>query len=212
MKELGEKLRRSRQEKNITLDEINQKTKIHLRYLEALEKGDPTPFAGEVYFKGALRSYAQMVGLNPDQVLELYHQIKQEMSLESMSPESKNRPATPPAPAGEQEKNESLDQQAREEQKGSKDSGVWRAWQNRLARSDQQTRPFWTTHQNLFNNGLALALVLALIVAGIWFSVYKIRGSSKPSGPPVPPPIEELPVEKPGDAPSGTGLPNLAWK
>lgn len=76
MQELGEQLRRARWEKNLTLKEISHQTKIQLRHLEALEKGDPTPFAGEVYFKGALRSYAGKVGLDPDQILNLYYELK----------------------------------------------------------------------------------------------------------------------------------------
>lgn len=76
MKELVELLKRARQEKQISLPELSEQTKIRLRLLEALEEGDVSLFAGEVYVKGAIRNYAEIVGLDPAEVMNLYYEIK----------------------------------------------------------------------------------------------------------------------------------------
>lgn len=81
MEEIGKLLREVRREKNITLDDISQKTKIQKKYLHALEEGDFSIFSGEIYIKGALRNYAQAAGLNADEILTLYNQFKNKQSF-----------------------------------------------------------------------------------------------------------------------------------
>ncbi len=76
MRELVELLQQARQEKQITLDEISNRTKIQKRYLEALEKGDLSLFAGEVYLKGTICNYAETVGLDPKDVLAVYRRLR----------------------------------------------------------------------------------------------------------------------------------------
>lgn len=76
MKRLGELLQQARLAKNLTLEEISGRTKIQHRYLEALERGDISPFAAEIYFKGALRNYAEMIDLNAQEVLDYYYRLK----------------------------------------------------------------------------------------------------------------------------------------
>ncbi|NLC51714.1 MAG: DUF4115 domain-containing protein [Firmicutes bacterium] len=73
MKEIADLLRKKREEQNISLQEISKQTKIQVRLLEALESGDPTPFAGDVYVKGALRSYADIVGLDDKEIIKAYN-------------------------------------------------------------------------------------------------------------------------------------------
>lgn len=115
MEKLGELLKQARREKNLTLEEIGERTKIQCRYLEALEGGDVSPFAGEVYIKGALRNYAETVGLDPQEVLELYRSLREEAvqaangqkagekapAAEKSQPverPQRARPSTPPEP------------------------------------------------------------------------------------------------------------------
>src|SRR5690606_38326079 len=61
----------------ITLQDIAEQTKVKIFRLEAFEKGDFSVFAGEVYLKGVIGSYAKAVGLNPAHVLEIYHRAQQ---------------------------------------------------------------------------------------------------------------------------------------
>lgn len=76
MKELGELLQKARQDNQLSLKEISEQTKIQIHYLEALENGDFDRFSGDVYLKGALKNYAEAAGLDPEEVLDLYHKLK----------------------------------------------------------------------------------------------------------------------------------------
>ncbi len=78
MEEIGEKLRSAREENNISLREINEKTKININMLEAMEKGDFSVFESDVYVTGALRHYAEAVGLDAREIVDQYKQLKKE--------------------------------------------------------------------------------------------------------------------------------------
>ena len=70
--ELGHILREARETKGYTLREVQDKTRINSRFLEALEMGDfdrlPTP----THVRGFLRNYARFLGLEPEPLLERY--------------------------------------------------------------------------------------------------------------------------------------------
>ena len=70
---LGGYLRRERESRHMSLQDISAATKIQLRFLEALEQDrydqlPPTPFV-----VGFLRSYAQCLSLAPDEIIAAYH-------------------------------------------------------------------------------------------------------------------------------------------
>ena len=69
---IGDKLRQARLKKNISLDELQQKTKIQKRYLEAIEKGAFDLLPGEYYVRTFLRQYAEVVGENGDHLVAIY--------------------------------------------------------------------------------------------------------------------------------------------
>ena len=83
MRELGDFLRQAREEKGVTLEEIQSRTKIRRRYLEALEEGEFRIIPGEVYLRGFLQNYAEAVGLQPRQVLEFYDRLRAAASVPS---------------------------------------------------------------------------------------------------------------------------------
>ncbi len=80
MQEIGTLLKKERQEKGISLEEISRKTKIQVRFLQSLEEGDFSCFAGKVYIKGALRNYADAIGINAGELLSYYERINEEKS------------------------------------------------------------------------------------------------------------------------------------
>lgn len=93
MKEIGELLQEAREKKGISLEAISKETKISVRQLRALEEGDFSSFAGKVYLKGALRNYAEAVGMDYRELFALYeHNI------------SKNIPAADGKKVGSSEK------------------------------------------------------------------------------------------------------------
>jgi len=76
LKEIGEYLHRVREEKKISLKEVQEATKISMRYLEAIDRGDFEGIPGEVYRKGFLVNFANAIGLNGQEILQKYNQLK----------------------------------------------------------------------------------------------------------------------------------------
>jgi len=68
--ELGLVLQKAREEKGISLDEIQRITKIQRRYLEAIERGHFHVLPGHFYARAFIKSYAEAVGLDPAYVLD----------------------------------------------------------------------------------------------------------------------------------------------
>ena len=58
----------------MTLEDIQEVTKIRKRYLEAIEKGEYNALPGAFYARAFIKSYAEALGLNPEQVLEQFAQ------------------------------------------------------------------------------------------------------------------------------------------
>ncbi|MDF2644673.1 MAG: hypothetical protein K0Q73_478 [Paenibacillus sp.] len=72
MSDLGHILRKTRQEKKISLDDLQEVTKIRKRYLEAIEEGNYKVLPGSFYVRAFIKSYAEAVGLDPTEVLNMY--------------------------------------------------------------------------------------------------------------------------------------------
>ena len=63
----GERLRRQRRHKNLSLTEIAAATKVGASHYAALERGDCSRWPGGVYNRAFIRAYANAVGLDPDE-------------------------------------------------------------------------------------------------------------------------------------------------
>ncbi len=68
----GSWLRHQREARSVSLREIADNSKISLRYLEALEQDRFDVLPAPVFARGFLREYSRVVGLNPDEVVNLY--------------------------------------------------------------------------------------------------------------------------------------------
>jgi cytoskeleton protein RodZ len=68
----GDWLRRQREVREIGIRDIADRTKISLRYLEAMEADRFDLLPAPVFAKGFLREYARYVGLSPDDVVHHY--------------------------------------------------------------------------------------------------------------------------------------------
>lgn len=78
MKNIGEILRRRREERKLKPEDIHNDTFISKSYLKALEEGDISVFPAEVYYLGFLKRYATYLKLNPDELVSMYYNsIKQ---------------------------------------------------------------------------------------------------------------------------------------
>lgn len=92
MEELGRKLRETREERGIGLEEVQQHTKIRTRYLEAIEEGKLELLPGNVYAKGFIRSYAEYLGLDGQALLDEYNLVNETSKTAIDLPD----PSTPP--------------------------------------------------------------------------------------------------------------------
>ncbi|SER57396.1 helix-turn-helix domain-containing protein [Salisediminibacterium halotolerans] len=70
MSELGVRLKTAREEAGFSLDELQQRTKIQKRYLQAIEEGDFSKMPGEFYARAFVKRYCEAVGLQPDLIFE----------------------------------------------------------------------------------------------------------------------------------------------
>jgi len=68
----GTWLRRQREAREISLRDIAERTKISLRYLEAMEDDRFDLLPAPIFAKGFLKEYARYVGLSPDEVVNHY--------------------------------------------------------------------------------------------------------------------------------------------
>lgn len=68
----GDRLRREREMRGITLNEITESTKISRRHLEALEGEHFEQLPGGVFNKGFVRAYARFLGIDEDQAVADY--------------------------------------------------------------------------------------------------------------------------------------------
>lgn len=73
---LGEKLKKLRSDKRISLSEVSRWTKIQLVYLERLEEGEYSKLPADVYVKGFLRSYGEFLGIDEQVLVKLYEKEK----------------------------------------------------------------------------------------------------------------------------------------
>lgn len=78
MGSFGDKLKRERQMRGVTLEEISESTKIARRHLEALENEEFKSLPGGVFNKGFVRSYARFIGIDEDQAVADYAAVANE--------------------------------------------------------------------------------------------------------------------------------------
>jgi len=86
----GEVLKKAREEKGWSLQDVEDAIKIRVRYLQALENEEYSILPGATYTKGFLRTYSRHLGLDPEKIIEYYN-----LSL-AKEPEVKDKaPLTP---------------------------------------------------------------------------------------------------------------------
>ncbi|NIQ01448.1 MAG: hypothetical protein GWM98_14570, partial [Nitrospinaceae bacterium] len=83
----GAYLKHERELRGVPLEEIASVTKIHIRFLRALEENDFDALPGEVFVKGFIRAYAKAIGSNEEDLVNAYDQALGESRAEE-APES----------------------------------------------------------------------------------------------------------------------------
>src|SRR4051812_2996593 len=74
----GERLRREREMRGISLDEIATATKISARNLKALEEEKFNQLPGGIFNKGFVRAYAKFLGIDEEHIVAEYEAASQD--------------------------------------------------------------------------------------------------------------------------------------
>ncbi len=69
---IGEVLKRARSRQKVDIQTVEEQTKIRTKYLRALENEEWEVLPGHPYAKGFLRTYAQVLGLDGDALVDEY--------------------------------------------------------------------------------------------------------------------------------------------
>jgi len=84
----GEQLRRYREKRKVTLDQVAEQTKVSASLLRSLEAGQCSRWPAGIYSRGYMRSYALAIGLDPERAVELFsHCYPQLVAQEFPEPE-----------------------------------------------------------------------------------------------------------------------------
>jgi hypothetical protein len=92
MNRFAEDLKRARELRGISIQDISKDTRINAKFIEALEDGN-YKILPQTYIRAFIRAYAKCVGLNPDEMMERYQQTLSGKNISDIPPIS-----TVPAP------------------------------------------------------------------------------------------------------------------
>ena len=79
----GDRLANTRKEKELSVNQVAREIKIEPRVIEMIENNDFESIGAPVFVKGYLRQYSELVGLDPDLIIEKYNAIN---SIEDSPP------------------------------------------------------------------------------------------------------------------------------
>lgn len=72
MESVGTHLRREREARHVSLEEVAQTTRIPVRMLQHLEADETTELPGDVFVRGFIKSYARVLGVDASPLLRRY--------------------------------------------------------------------------------------------------------------------------------------------
>ncbi|MFP4459530.1 MAG: helix-turn-helix domain-containing protein [Candidatus Zixiibacteriota bacterium] len=80
MRELGEYLKQMRKAQELSLKEVAEQIKVNKKYLEALEEGNHEALPPEVYVRGFIKAYGQLLGADTEDLYARYEESKPKRS------------------------------------------------------------------------------------------------------------------------------------
>lgn len=129
---VGHLLRRARVRKNMSIEDVSRQLRLSIQQIEAIENEDFEKLPGKTFLRGFIRNYANLVQLNPMQLLQLLPESTRIISTYERTP----------------------------------------------FRNKQLS--FSSSRENSGNNPLVIAVILAVMVLGIYF-IFENNGWNKDS-------------------------------
>lgn len=106
---LGDLLRQTREQKNLSLDDVEKGTNIRKLYIKAIEDGNYDKLPGEVFLKGFIKTYGKFLGLDGQKLIEQYKAEKNPAA--SAEPKTETAPPAPEPAAPEKTETAKEDKQ-----------------------------------------------------------------------------------------------------
>jgi hypothetical protein len=91
--QLAEELKQARIKNNISIQQLSSKTKIDVRFIEAMETGD-FAYLPEIYVKAFTKQYAKAVGLDENVMIKKYEASKKGLHYEEEIPKTEEKPGS----------------------------------------------------------------------------------------------------------------------
>ena len=85
MGEFGNKFRKEREKKALSLDDVSHVTKIGSRMLQAIEEEHFDRLPGGIFNKGFIRTYAKHLGLNDDEAIAAYLACLRQTQIDALA-------------------------------------------------------------------------------------------------------------------------------
>jgi cytoskeleton protein RodZ len=82
---IGSRLKRGREEKELSLSDVVKQLNLAVEIIEALENDDADALPGPVFVQGYLRSYAKIIDIDADPLIELYRTHSPQPDIGSLS-------------------------------------------------------------------------------------------------------------------------------
>lgn len=79
---LGEKIRKARENRGISISQVSEQTRIASHHLNAIEENDFSGLPGGIFNKGFVRSFAKCVGVDEQEALNDYNSLMATMTPE----------------------------------------------------------------------------------------------------------------------------------
>jgi cytoskeleton protein RodZ len=101
MDSFGARLQHERKQRGLTLEEVSLSTKIHIRFLTAIEQEDFDQLPGGIFNKGFVRAYARCIGSDEEQAVLDYlaaSRVVESTLNDPEQPETLQRPKKSYAP------------------------------------------------------------------------------------------------------------------
>lgn len=96
---IGELLKRSREHKNMSLEDLAQKTKININVLRSLEANDPNTLPNKTYVRGFVKNCARTIGFSDKDALNALERLYQAHEPQAVTTEIESQPQSPDTPS-----------------------------------------------------------------------------------------------------------------
>jgi len=200
----GDKFRKEREKKGISLDDVSNVTKIGSRMLQAIEEEQFDRLPGGVFNKGFIRAYAKHLGLNDEEAVADYLACLRQAQIEAHEAWEPARPTqprlTPPKKRPQAANNKPA-------AKGETETQVEELPELHLPRAED-VRPPRKEHLRGDDGGIPWRILVAAAVVIVLATVLWIRHSrNKHSDPAAASPANSAPVTQSAPAPVAASTP-----